>query len=346
VVNVVKVAVVPDPVRYASNLYLYYLYDGMDAEITGPHSLTEREKPDILHVHFPDHALSVPVGAKMVGRTFYLFAILILARLRRVGIIWTVHNIQSHHPQPARLTELFYRKFSDFLDGLVFHSHGMRAACLRCYLWLADRPSAVVRHPAYPVFPLRPEERSPIERLGIAPQEFVVSIVGSIRANKNLVRVARDFIRLTPNWTLVIGGYVIDHEVDTTLRHIIAGQKGIHYLPRFLSEGEFDAIVAASDVVAVPYGALHTSGVAIRVLAKFRKVLALSSPEMVEIHSLLPSMVRLVDSVDRFWSALPQSRGSTWDGSAVIGLPDEFSPQHCQHELARFYRLLASGHFT
>jgi hypothetical protein len=66
---------------------------------------------------------------------------------------------------------------------------------------------------------------------------------------------------------------------------------------------------------------------------------------MAEIRSLLPSMVRLVDSVDRFWSELPQSHDPTWDGSAAIGLPDEFSPQHCQHELARFYHSFASGDF-
>jgi len=336
----VRVAVIPDPVKYARNLYLHFLYSGIDANITGPSSVLSPNKPHILHVHFPDHVLSVPISARMVGRAATLFAILALARLRRIRVVWTVHNIQSHHAQPTRLNDFFYRSFSSFADGLIFHSNAMRLECLHCYPWLSNRISAVVRHPIYPMFALSPDEKSPIQRLGIKDTEFLVCIVGFIRGNKNLIRVVRDFVHLKSNWTLVIAGEVLDFSVDAAINEITAGRKNIHYLPGFLSEGGFDAIIMASDVVAIPYGALHTSGVAVRTLSRRRKVLCLSSPEMHEIKLTVPSMVRIVDSIGLFWSALPESREAAWDGSERVGLPEEFSPPRCQDKLARFYRSL------
>jgi len=341
---VLKVAVIPDPVKYARNLYLHFLYRGIGSiNITSAGSVasSSQNKPDILHMHFPDHVLSVPVGVRMVWRMFSLFSILSLACLRGIRIAWTVHNIQPHHPQPAWLCDFFYRSLSGFVDGLVFHSDAMRSECLRIYPWLSDRRSAIVRHPSYPAFSLGPDDKSPVTSLGIRDSRCLVCIAGAIRSNKNIIRALRDFIQLDNlDWTLVIAGECMDASLDNAIRGMITGRENVHYISRFLSEGEFDEMLRASDIVAIPYGALHTSGVAIRALSLRRKVLALYSPEMREIQSIAPRMVRIVDTIDQLWLALPRSREPAWDGLASVGLPDEFSPEHCQEELARFYHIL------
>ena len=335
-----SVAVLPNPINNFGNRYLYYLYEEMPRVDLYGASLWSLlfKKTDVFHIHFPDHVLSVGIGMRMICRFLYLWTLLLLAAAKRTSVVWTVHNLRPHQPQPEILCAAFYRGLSLFLSGLVFHSEAMRYECLRMYPFLSDKKTVVIRHPVYPKTPIDHEASELLATLGVSNKR-IVSILGFVRSNKNIVRAVEEFKRISlSGWVLLIAGECMDQRLNSHLEAVCKEIENIIYIPRFLSESEFDAAMLVSDLVAVPYGALHTSGVAIRALSLRCRVLALSSPEMNEIQLLVPSMVREVQSLDNFWLPLSKTNFDSWmNSSTSLALPEEFSPKFCQKKLVTFY---------
>jgi hypothetical protein len=209
---------------------------------------------------------------------------------------------------------------------------------------MASMASAIVRHPAYA--PTAGKGNSQLNAFLASCRERIVSILGLLRQNKNLVEAVHGFERqAVGKWRLVIAGECVDEALHARLVAAQEGSRRVFYFPGFLSEEDFDAAITASTLVAIPYGSTHTSGVAVRALSCRQRVLAQASPEMVEIESLVPSMVRTVPASAPFWSPLASAAFEAWlDDGARTGLPGEFSPQHCQRVLRSFYaRLCRQG---
>lgn len=340
-----RVAVLPKPASVPGNRYLRHLYEAMtEARVEGADlSTLLLSPPDILHVHWPDRALWVGVGPILLWRTLALFARLRIARARGTRIVWTVHNLRPEREQPDALCTWFYLTLARFLDGLVFHSTGMRSACFDLYPFLSHLPTVVVRHPSYP--PISPNgRRSPVVQATLAACEArrLVVIPGFIRLNKNLVEATRSFVMQAPkDWNLLIAGHCEDRSLDRELKRLAKAGDRICYASGFLSEWDFDAVMSSASLVAVPYGEFHTSGVAVRALSMRRRVLALASAEMREIAAMVPSMVRTIDNLSDFWLPLSDPTLSNWLAQpSPQGLPDEFLPRSCQQALVDFYKVL------
>lgn len=341
-----RVAVLPTPASVPGNRYLRHLYEAMEAHVEGADIRTLLlSPPDVLHIHWPDRALWVRVGPILLWRTVALFARLRIARAGGTRIVWTVHNLRPEREQPDALCTWFYRRLARLVDGLVFHSDGMRSACFDLYPFLSDLPTVVARHPSYPQISQsgKPSPALQVTLAAACDARRLVVIPGFIRRNKNLLEAARSFARQAPkDWALLIAGYCDDRSLDRELKRLSTDSPEIRYAPGFLSETDFDAAVSAASLVAVPYGEFHTSGVAVRALSMRRRVLALASAEIREIAAMVPSMVRTVDKLADFWQPLSDPTFSSWLAQRNLpDLPDEFLPSSCQQTLVDFYEVLS-----
>jgi len=134
--------------------------------------------------------------------------------------------------------------------------------------WIHIDPARVrhVPHPsyagAYPAAPARPAARA---RLGLAPSDLVVGLIGTITDRKGAVAVVEaldgvpDPLPDGRRLRLVLGGMLLG---GTSERLIASALAEPRVIPRFgyLTDPEVSAVLGALDVAVVPYGPYLSSG--------------------------------------------------------------------------------------
>lgn len=273
------------------NPYTRLLYENMEAE--GPvevdgFTLFEplMKRYDVWHVHWPDSLLSYPSKATA---TAYVTAELVLfawARLWGTKLVWTTHDLgpdESHHPA---LEEIFWNTFIPMVDGIISLSETARQEAYSRFPALRSVPSAIVPHghyrTAYPQPSSKEEARC---RLNLPPEAHVIVFVGRIRPYKNVVPLICTFRQWKePDARLLVAGNPISDEMAHRVRAAQEGESRIRTELRFIEEEEIAVLLAAADLVALPYETLMHSGTALLALSFDRPVLMPDRGAMSELR--------------------------------------------------------------
>lgn len=273
------------------NPYTRLLYENMEAEGTvevDGFTLLEplMKRYDVWHVHWPDSLLAYPSKAMA---TAYVTAELILfawARLWGTKLVWTTHDLGPHESHHPRLEKFFWTLFIPMVDGIISLSETARQEAYSLFPKLRSVPSAIVPHghyrTAYPDPVPKEEARC---RLGLPPDARVVGFVGRIRPYKNVVPLIRAFREWEdPEARLLVAGNPISDELARRVRTAQEGDSRIRIDLRFIEEEEIAALLAASDLVALPYEAIMQSGTALLGLSFDRPVLVPDRGAMPELQ--------------------------------------------------------------
>lgn len=225
---------------------------------------------DIFHAHWPEHM----AGGRLTWlrvRLQVAFLLLIVAnRIRRIPMVWTVHNIRPH--EPADLSRRL---------GLRAWS---AAVSRRIYLYAAAMPpgdakGVVIRHgdysPLYPPRDARPASPSGLLTFGLVRR--YKGIEGLLSALRRIPESQRP--------SAVIAGAPID---AAYVRELTAGGlAGARFDLRDLPDRELQSLIEDAAHVVLPYRRVYNSGAAILSLTLRRPILVPESPTMLELAALV-----------------------------------------------------------
>lgn len=232
------------------------------------------KKYAVWHMHWPEHFLNKEAWVPAVLKMGALFILMSWARMRGMRIVWTVHNLGAHEHRHPRLEALFWRRFTNRLDGFLALSNGGLLAARERFPALRTLPGFVIPHGHY-----RGEYFAGCSRqqarslLGISSSR-VLLFFGNIRPYKNVPELIRAFKSFPDRNTLLcIAGHPSSAELAGLIRSEAASDARIRlYLAHVPSE-RVHLLFNAADLVILPFTEVLNSGSALLALSFDRPVL-------------------------------------------------------------------------
>ena len=273
---------------YNASLYaaLRELPDATVAEFTNRRLLLERW--DILHIHLPDAVLHRNTAPRAALAAFFLLARVLWAKLLGAKIVWTVHNLRSHHTAHPLIERCLWRAFVPLVNSCIHLSHAGKALALETFPALSSKSHAIVPHGHYRGCYRNDRDRQ-LSRLllGIPATRPVIAFVGQIKPYKNIDALIRAFIDAAhPRATLVIAGRPGDPAIEAQLR--AAAQSHPRILCHFglIPDDRMHLYLNACDLAVFPYRDILNSGSAILALSFDRPALVPARGAMGELRDL------------------------------------------------------------
>ena len=257
------------------------------------------ERTDVIHLHWPDLSfLSGPRRLIHVTRLSLFYGSLAATRRRGTILVWTVHNVTSHEQRSSpRLRDAAHRLLVENLDGIIGLTEQGLDAAREEYSSLSEIPSAVTPHGHYrDAYDLgRSREAARIE-LGIDPEAAVMATVGQIRRYKNVPHLIETFSKLDGELVLIVAGKAAPAELEQEIRFAASVDPRVRLELRFMSDSDIATILAAADLVVLPYSRIQNSGSAILAVSADRPVLVPDLGGLRELRDQVGSAwVRLFD---------------------------------------------------
>jgi beta-1,4-mannosyltransferase len=272
---------------------------------------------ELLQIHFPEHfAMNYPPVIAL-ARSCALLSAMLLCRIRRVPVVWTVHNVAPFESRNMALYRLLMAVFVRLIDGCVFLSRSSQAEFQQRFPRARPRATALIGHPAYPI------------RTAARPDsgDIVLGMIGEQKLYKQPLQALRLFEtahRLT-GCRLLIAGKVHD---DQPFREALAALPSdrVQWLDRRLDDSELEQAAAQVDFALLPYSMITNSGAAIYALSCERPVIVTPLPLFFELREQFgPAWVRIADGSEAhadFWaSPTPADREMLRRRLDAISLP-------------------------
>ena len=205
-------------------------------------------------------------------------AALLLARLLRYRVVWTVHNALPHEPHAV---DRALRWFLVRSARLVVHAEAARAGIPR-----SRRPPAVVPHVHYiGCYPDDVPAAEARHALGLGVEYRVFVCFGQLRGYKGLDVLLDAFADLPdPRLRLVIAGRPATE--DDALGVLAAAQRDARVRThlRFIPDADVQRFLKAADFVVLPYRDVLTSGAALLALSFARPLVVPRSGCLAELE--------------------------------------------------------------
>lgn len=230
---------------------------------------------DLWHLHHPETVLYRRRVAASILETLAFLGLLVLARIRGVRVLWTIHDLGSNDGLHPGLEDWFWKVFVPRVDAFICLSERSRTLALERFPSLAARPAHIVPHghykDAYPQTATRDAAR---QRLDIAPDATVLLHFGLMRPYKNIPHLIRTFrAGAAPDDVLVVAGRTFDSAVESDIEDAAAGASNVRLHLRWVPPEEVQPFFAASDLVVLPYRRILNSGAVMLALTFARPVL-------------------------------------------------------------------------
>jgi len=251
----------------------------------------------IFQVHFPEHFAMNYGPAAALMRSGTLILAMLICKLRRVPIVWTVHNIAPFENRNTLLYRLLMWAFVRLVDGHIFLSRSSEQQFAQHFPHVRPKACALISHPSYPVEPAPPPPHDDVVIGMIGEQKTYKQPLQSLR----LFRTAHDLV----DCRLLIAGKV--HDPDP-FREALTDfpEEHVQWLDRRLDDQELERAAREVDFVLLPYSMITNSGAAIYALSCERPIVASPLPLFLELRELFgPAWVRIADGSEKhpsFWT--------------------------------------------
>jgi hypothetical protein len=240
-------------------------------------------KFDILHIHWPEFYITeraIHIGL-VLAPTVLVY--MIVSKLLRKKIVWTIHDVIPMKTPHARLLQLYLLCVRVLVDAYVFMNPSSEAEFLKLFRRARKKTAWHVPHGSYPVAAISPQRRAELqERLSGGANCLLVGFFGDIRPYKNPEALAylphQDSIGREIK--IVVAGAVDStydaKEIEASLSRI-PPKRLIRIRERFSDQCLAD-IIGAVDVVVLPYLRGSNSGFSMLVLGCGQRLLCSALP--------------------------------------------------------------------
>ncbi len=222
-----------------------------------------------------------------------------LRALRRAGVplLWTVHNL-AHHEGDRLPDRLAYRLLHRMADLRIFHSRWARDEARSRY-GETGGDMVVMPHGNYDgAFPDPAPGDVTRKALGVSSDARLLLCFGQLRRYKGF-DVALEALRHLPRgrFHLVVAGRSVDGTGEALLR-AAAHRRGVLVQPGDVEPQRLSDLLAAADVVLLPYRSVTGSGALLAALTFGCGVVASDLPYFREILDAHPGAGRLAPVED------------------------------------------------
>jgi glycosyltransferase involved in cell wall biosynthesis len=237
--------------------------------------VSNRRRVRVLHLHWTQyHYVRRTRGASIAA--FARFAIkLVLARILRYRIVWTMHNVLPHEPSsPPVLDHLGRLLVARVATSVIVHCKCAQELLARRFH--RKREVYVVPHPNYcDVLSGAGSREEARAKLGLEHESKVLLFFGSIRPYKGLTDLLAAFRELPDaDLALIIAGKPASSEIEAEIVSLIAGDTRVVTNLAYVSDEQLEMYLCASNVAVFPFRGVLTSGSVIFALSAGRPVVA------------------------------------------------------------------------
>ncbi|MBP7608578.1 MAG: glycosyltransferase [Steroidobacteraceae bacterium] len=239
------------------------------------------------HIHGPDYLVNTKGVLRSALRVFGFSLLLCYARLRRICILWTINNVQSHERYHPLLEKTLWRVFVTCLDGYIAYSRAGQRRALERFPALAKKPAWLIPHGhyrgLYPVVVSRDAARA---RLGVPAHVRAYLFFGSVRAYKNVPGLINAFVRRSARdaW-LIVAGHPSPPELGRQIESLAAQDSRIRLMLDLVPDDEVQYYFQAADIVVLPFSDILNSGSAMLALSFDRPVVVPRLGAMEELRA-------------------------------------------------------------
>jgi len=277
----------------SSNPYNWLLYSHMEGQAVqiDEFSISRllRKQYKVWHIHWPDAPFSKPRPVRMLLDVAGLICLLCLAKIKRIRIVWTVHNLKAHERFYPLLEQWFWKVFMRFLGGYISLSETGQQSALERFPKLQRIPGFVIPHGHYrDVYPAHITQEEARSQLGISPAARVVTFVGHIRPYKNVPKLIRVFRNIAdPEAVLLIAGKPGLAELAREIETVASEDKRVRLFLKLIPEDDMQLYLRAANLVVLPYEDILNSGGALLALSFDRPVLVPRKGSMRELQEFI-----------------------------------------------------------
>lgn len=244
----------------------------------------------VWHWHWPEGQFAHRSRASAWLRLVALTVLLFVARVRRISVIWTAHNISGHIPDNRPVENVFWRIFHKRIQGVHYLSESSRMRAFSTFPLLKQKPYVVTRHGHYKAVygvPLSKEESR--SSFGLDPRRPTIVFCGKVSAYKGVADLISSFTLTSGNdIQLFVAGAASETE-EQLVRLSAAKDKRVHLLLKHLTDQEIRRVVSSADLVVLPYREVTNSGSVLLALSLDRPVLSANKGSIPELMSQLPA---------------------------------------------------------
>ncbi len=307
-------------------------------------ALRARGGASVVHLHWIEFIIRSTdpgrwAGLLSVGRAIHLLLVLFVARIRRVRVVWTVHNLQPHEARRRGIDHWVARLVARLADAILVHSRHCAAQVTK----RLGRPVEIAYHGNYVDFypPAGCNRQQSRLSLGLPPDAHVFLAFGLIRPYKKIVELIAEFRGLADtSFRLLIAGRPLDDEVRREVERAATGDERVVLRLDRISDAEVAELHLAADVAVFAYRDVFSSGALMLALSQGLPVIAaedstaseLSVPPAVQTFSAGGLAAALAASFPTEPSARERALNTaerySWDAMAakVLGV-DESPPE-------------------
>ena len=233
---------------------------------------TQRGQVDVLHFHWIQYHYR-PAGQP--GSTWHLTkfaAKLLLARLLGYRLVWTLHNVLPHERAAGRVDEQARWLMARLAHAVLLYCEAARATftpAARHKVWVTGTGA----FDAPPLDAARQFEAR--ASLGLPATAFVFLYFGFIRRYKRVPDLVCTFSSLPgAHLRLLLAGDIQDQAIGAELAPLLRNDERIGAEFGYAAAARLHLLLAAADVVVLPFAQILSSGSALMALAAGRPVVA------------------------------------------------------------------------
>jgi len=248
-----------------------------EGDLSGRWLISYRGRLDYLHLHWPSFLYHDSGIVSGLARFMRFALLLALARLCRIRLLWTAHNLYPHERSRPALLDRLAREILIRVSHRVF-VHGDCAAAIVAHEFPSARHKLVVIPHGHWIghYPCSSDRAAARARLGIPQDQFVYLSFGSCREYKNLEYLVRSFQEIPSRdsalW--IVGRFQDQNYAERVRRQIEERPRGIRLVDIYVQDEEIQHYFCACDIAVLAYADVLTSGGAMLALGFGRPVIA------------------------------------------------------------------------
>lgn len=232
----------------------------------------QRGRVDVLHFHWIQYHYRPAGQPGSIGRLAKFAAKLLFARLCGYRLVWTLHNVLPHERAAGRLDQQARWLMATLAHAVLLYCEAGRTAVTP----VARRKVWVTGCGAYNES--LPAAVPPVEAraaLGLPAAAFIYLYFGFIRRYKRVPDLARAFKSLPgAELRLLLAGEIQEPAIEAELSPLLRSDDRIRAEFGYAPEARLRLLLAAADVVVLPFEQILSSSSVLMALSAGRPVLA------------------------------------------------------------------------
>lgn len=280
--------------------------------------LSGRHGTDIVHLHWINPLIANLFWNKrkplIYAKLLLLWLDIVIAKLRGVRIVWTIHNLIAHESPDPEIEAMARRALLRACDKAILHSHGALDKVERGLGMRLGDKAVVIPHGHYAgCYPPAPEHELALRNNhGISPEQRVFLFFGLIRKYKGVETLIQAF-RATRNRDirLIIAGKVEEADLRGIITSSARQDSRIIPILEYIPDNQVGALFSIADMVVFPFERTLTSGSVLLAISMARGLLLTEQARQLEVvdesgaifYGSTEELTRCLDTVDKATAA-------------------------------------------